>query len=144
MTNPTNPRALSTADMAARQPAVEPAPDPGRMAPADGGREQRAAPRDNQRSQTEERAMPLLDEGEAGSFRSQWALIQASFVDEPRSAVEQGDALVAELMQRLAEIFAAERRQLEEQWNSGGDVSTEDLRLALRRYRSFFDRLLSL
>jgi hypothetical protein len=91
-----------------------------------------------------EGAMALLDNTEAGGFRSRWALIQASFVDEPRSAVEQGDALVAELMQRLAEVFAAERANLEAQWSTGSDVSTEDLRLALRRYRSFFDRLLSL
>jgi hypothetical protein len=89
-------------------------------------------------------AMALFNTEEAGSFRSRWALIQASFVDEPRSAVEQGDALVAELMQRLAEVFSTERARLEGQWSTGSDVSTEDLRLALRRYRSFFDRLLSL
>lgn len=141
MTNQSSTRPLSTADMAARQPAVEPAPDPGRMADTDGDRQ----PLRSARGETsEERAMPLLEEGEAGSFRSQWALIQSSFVDEPRAAVEQGDALVAELMQRLAEVFASERSRLEEQWTTGSDVSTEDLRLALRRYRSFFDRLLSL
>jgi hypothetical protein len=64
-------------------------------------------------------------------------------VDEPRKAVEQADALVAGAMQRLAEVFAEERFRLEGQWGRGADVSTEDLRLALRRYRSFFGRLLS-
>jgi hypothetical protein len=63
-------------------------------------------------------------------------------VDEPRRTVEQADELVAEVMKRLAEGFAAERERLEQQWGRGEDVSTEDLRLALQRYRSFFQRLL--
>jgi hypothetical protein len=62
-------------------------------------------------------------------------------VDEPRHSVEQPDRLVADLTQRLAAGFAEEREQLENQWDSGDDVSTEDLRVALTRYRSFFDRL---
>ena len=64
-------------------------------------------------------------------------------MDEPRSAVEQADGLVAEMMKRLAQVFADERGKLEEQWSRGDDISTEDLRQALRRYRSFMDRLLS-
>ena len=64
-------------------------------------------------------------------------------MDEPRDAVEQADGLVAEMMKRLAQVFADERGKLEEQWSRGDDISTEDLRQALRRYRSFFDRLLS-
>jgi len=64
-------------------------------------------------------------------------------VDEPRKSVENADSLVAAAIKRLAEIFARERSSLEQQWAQGGDVSTEDLRLALQRYRSFFDRLLS-
>ena len=72
-----------------------------------------------------------------------WEEIQASFVDEPRDSVAQADALVADLMQRLATGFSAERERLEGQWDSGDDVSTEDLRVALTRYRSFFERLLS-
>jgi hypothetical protein len=71
-------------------------------------------------------------------------MIQAGFVDEPRSAVEQADSLVAGTMKRLAEMFAEERSRLESQWDRGDDVSTEDLRIALRRYRSFFGRLLSM
>lgn len=76
-------------------------------------------------------------------MRERWTEIQAAFVDEPRKAVEGADNLVAETMKRLAETFAEERSRLEGQWDRGDKVSTEDLRLALQRYRSFFDRLLS-
>ena len=88
-------------------------------------------------------ASPLFPAGEATSFRARWSEVQTGFVDEPRQAVEQADGLVAEMMQRLATVFADERGKLEEQWSRGDDISTEDLRVALRRYRSFFDRLLS-
>jgi hypothetical protein len=87
---------------------------------------------------------PLFAEQEGTGFKDRWTDIQASFVDEPRQAVEQADTLVAEVMQRLAQVFADERKNLEQQWDRGGDTNTEELRLALRRYRSFFDRLLSL
>jgi len=86
---------------------------------------------------------PLLPGDQGDRFTSRWRDIQTSFVDQPREAVAEADALVADLMQRLAAGFAQERQQLEEQWDSGDDVSTEDLRVALTRYRSFFDRLLS-
>jgi len=87
---------------------------------------------------------PLFPSNEAESFKGRWTSIQSSFVDEPRQAVEQADQLIAEVMKALAGSFAEERRNLEQQWDRGGDVSTEDLRLGLRRYRSFFDRLLSI
>lgn len=86
---------------------------------------------------------PLFPSREADTFRTRWLEVQTGFVDEPRYAVEQADGLVAEMMQRLARVFADERASLEEQWSRGDDISTEDLRQALRRYRSFFDRLLS-
>ena len=89
------------------------------------------------------RAAPLFSPEEAKDFRARWDAIQVSFVDEPRQVVEQADSLVAVTMKRLAEMFAAERARLEGQWDRGDNVSTEDLRLALRRYRSFFGRLLS-
>lgn len=92
---------------------------------------------------TDEQAAPLLSPEEAKDFRARWDAIQVGFVDEPRRAVEQADSLVAGAMKRLAEMFADERAKLEGQWDRGGNVSTEDLRLALRRYRSFFGRLLS-
>ena len=80
---------------------------------------------------------------DAERFRSRWQEVQAGFVDEPRTAVQDADSLVAELMERLARTFADERSKLESQWDSGDDASTEDLRVALQRYRSFFERLLS-
>jgi hypothetical protein len=86
---------------------------------------------------------PLLAPDDTEGFRSRWESIQTGFVDEPRQAVEQADSLVAELMQRLAESFTEERESLESQWSRGDDVSTEDLRVGLQRYRSFFERLLS-
>lgn len=89
-------------------------------------------------------AEPLFPSAETQQLRDRWHSIQAGFVDEPRKAVEDADSLVAATMKRLAEIFANERDHLESQWDRGDDVSTEDLRVALRRYRSFFDRLLSM
>jgi hypothetical protein len=91
----------------------------------------------------DDRSSPLFAGNESDDFRRRWTDIQAAFVDEPRKAVENADALVASAIKRLAEIFAHERSNLEGQWARGDDVSTEDLRVALRRYRSFFDRLLS-
>lgn len=86
---------------------------------------------------------PLLSPDQGESFTTRWREIQASFVDEPREAVAEADALVADLMQKLAASFSNERERLEAQWDRGDDVSTEDLRVALTRYRSFFDRLLA-
>jgi hypothetical protein len=86
---------------------------------------------------------PLLPADQSDRFTKRWQELQAGFVDQPRESVEQADALVADLMQRLAAGFANERQGLEAQWDRGDDVSTEDLRVALTRYRSFFDRLLS-
>jgi hypothetical protein len=91
----------------------------------------------------EQETGPLFAGNEANELRARWDAIQVGFVDEPRGAVEQADNLVGGTMKRLAEVFAAERSKLEGQWDQGENVSTEDLRLALRRYRSFFGRLLS-
>lgn len=95
-------------------------------------------------SEGDERTEPLFPAQETQELRDRWHSIQAGFVDEPRKAVEDADSLVAAAMKRLAEIFASERDRLESQWDRGDDVNTEDLRIALRRYRSFFDRLLSM
>src|SRR5919202_4430167 len=91
-----------------------------------------------------ERHEPLFDSSRAETLRGRWADIQAGFVDEPRRAVEQADSLVAEVMQQLAQAFSEARSGLESQWDRGDDINTEDLRQALRRYRSFFDRLLAM
>jgi hypothetical protein len=87
---------------------------------------------------------PLFPNNELDELRNRWSGVQTAFVDEPRRAVEQADSLVASAMKRLAEVFADERAKLEKQWDRGDDVSTEDLRIALQRYRSFFQRLLAI
>jgi hypothetical protein len=102
-------------------------------------------PRDTQLpspAPADERAVMFQPE-EASGFRTRWDAIQTGFVDEPRRAVEEADSLVAQVIKRLSEVFADERTALEGQWGKGEQISTEDLRLALRKYRSFFERLLS-
>jgi hypothetical protein len=89
-------------------------------------------------------ATSLIPNDELDGLRNRWTEVQTGFVDEPRKAVEQADGLVASAMKRLAEVFAEERSNLEKQWDRGDSVSTEDLRVALQRYRSFFHRLLSI
>ena len=83
----------------------------------------------------------LLNREESEHFRTRWNEIQGKFVDEPRAAVEQADALVSEVIEQITQMFANEHSSLEGQWNQGNDVSTEDLRKALQHYRSFFNRL---
>ncbi len=88
------------------------------------------------------RLEPLFDTGRQEELRARWRALQARFVDEPRETVGEADSLVAELLRDLAQSFDAARSGLEAQWSSGADVSTEELRLTLKRYRSFFERLL--
>jgi len=92
---------------------------------------------------TDERLEALLADDRVESYRGRWYDLQTRFVDEPRDTVSEADSLVAELLQELARSFNDARAGLEEQWSRGDDVSTEDLRLALQRYRSFFERLLA-
>ena len=86
---------------------------------------------------------PLLNHEESEHFRTLWNEIQGKFVDEPRSAVQQADALVSEVIEKITTMFSSERSSLEGQWKEGNDVSTEDLRKALQHYRSFFNRLVA-
>jgi hypothetical protein len=130
------PRERETGAADAARPDVE----AGRPAPEAAAPAVPAPDRDDTADATAD-APPLLTESEG--FQSRWEEIQVRFVDEPRGAVEDADALVATVMQRLAEGFAQERERLEAQWGRGEDISTEDLRVALQRYRSFFQRLLS-
>lgn len=95
-------------------------------------------------ARSETQTTPLFPDNELQDLRKNWDRIQTAFVDEPRKAVEQADSLVASTMKRLAEVFAQERGKLEGQWRRGDNVSTEDLRVALQRYRSFFHRLLTI
>ena len=91
----------------------------------------------------DEHAAPLLAGDAVQDFRGRWDHVQTAFVDDPRSAVKQADELVASAMKQLAEAFAQQRSGLESQWDHGDNVSTEELRLALRKYRAFFQRLLA-
>jgi hypothetical protein len=91
-----------------------------------------------------EKLEPLFASELARDYRSRWAAVQSGFVDDPKRAVQQGDELVAQMMKSLAESFASERTRLEAQLGQTDDASTENLRVSLRRYRSFFERLLSL
>ena len=123
---------ITTADLAqGKRPANTPEmrPQPATMS---GGRAEQA-----------DGSTQLFPSNELQDLRTRWKDIQTGFVDEPRKAVEQADGLVASAMKRLAEVFAQERSGLEQQWDRGDNVSTEDLRVALQRYRSVFDRLLS-
>jgi hypothetical protein len=152
---------LSTADLAAPQPTDTTRAD--RMAATDAERrdpvdeavrrpaDQQLPGEDVPRAQTPpdrgpgtaSATGPLLAAEDAERFRARWTDIQTSFVDAPRQAVEQADALVAELMQHLARTFADERGRLEGQWDRGDDIPTDNLRDAFQRYRSFFERLLA-
>lgn len=133
MREPRREGGLSTADLAGGR-SLKPEDRPVEAAATTPANGQNARPE----------ATPLFPSGEAEGFRSRWSETQTGFVDDPRHAVEQADGLVAEVMKRLAETFADERTKLEQQWDRGDQVDTESLRVALQRYRSFFDRLLSL
>ncbi|MFI1767345.1 hypothetical protein ACH41H_35565 [Streptomyces sp. NPDC020800] len=88
-------------------------------------------------------APQLLTEDEDQGFHDRWQQTQNKFVDDPREAVHDADTLVADVMQTLATTFAQHKKDLEDQWGQGEQVDTEELRRALRRYRSFFNRLLT-
>jgi hypothetical protein len=135
------PTRASTADLArAGERVSEPEEAQSRAQTVDDARE---SARDEPMIPVEESAPALFAPEKSAAFLRRWDTIQAGFVDEPRGSVEAADALVAETMKQLAETFATERATLEQQWGRGADVSTEDLRMTLRRYRSFFKRLLS-
>ena len=96
------------------------------------------------RNTAEEELVPLFEGEAAEKFRTRWLAIQSKFVDDPSASVKEADDLVADVIQKITSNFADRRGSLEKQWNSGGQTSTEDLRIALKQYRSFFERLLSL
>lgn len=85
----------------------------------------------------------LFSDAEVGDLRSRWDDVQAEFVDEPKRAVKEADHLVATVVEKLTSSFANERTQLEKRWDSGAEVTTEELRVALQRYRTFFGKLLN-
>ena len=144
-----NDRPLTTADLAARGRDAE------RIERQEADRTQPVGrpKRDETRNAAESRTAAAVAEADTHPFfpseighrfRELWREIQVGFVDDPRGSVHKADALVAQVMQSLAEVFANERSGLEGQWSRGSNVSTEELRVALQRYRAFFDRLLSM
>jgi hypothetical protein len=86
----------------------------------------------------------LLPQDFVQDLRSRWDHVQAAFVDEPRSAVQEADELVGLAIKRLSDSFGDARSRLEQQWDRGSEVSTEDLRQTLQKYRAFFHRILSI
>jgi hypothetical protein len=171
MSTPAPGRKLSTADLAtpAARPDTDELPDAQSTGPIVAGPEARRAAVDDagqpvppqdatptdvrpdmrtdvpptERTTDDEEVSALFADDQCHALWKRWDDIQAGFVDEPRRAVQDADSLVAETMQQLANTFARERGNLENQWGRGDNVSTEDLRIAFRRYRSFFKRLLS-
>ncbi len=127
---------LTTADLAASANRKQSASSSDRPIPDD---------TDAVQTRTEEAKLaPLFTDDAATAFRSQWDVVQRGFVDDPQQAVRAGDELVAQVIKSLAESFSAQRSSLESESNRKDQSSTENLRLALRRYRSFFERLLAI
>jgi hypothetical protein len=110
-------------------------------AASDGGLGGGAAPASSTAADDDDRA-PLVASDRAEAYATRWNEVKGMFVDEPRQAVQQADGLVGELLDELQQVFSEQRRGIEHGLDTD-DTSTEDLRTALRRYRSFFDRLLS-
>ena len=130
---------LTTSDLAA--------PAETRTAQPDVDRDVNESVTENRRAEVmndDEQLAPLFSADAAKEFRSRWDAVQSSFVDDPKQAVRQGDELVTQVMKSLTETFSNERSRLEGQRDQSDKASTENLRVALRRYRSFFERLLSL
>lgn len=138
MSNETSERTLSTADLlaATEEPAAR------RAAPAQRPAEETRG--DGRSNGEDEQLAPLFSPEASTAFRNQWDSVQIGFVDDPQQAVRRADELVAQVMKSLAETFSRGRAELEGQAQQSEEVSTENLRVALRQYRSFFQRLLSL
>jgi len=127
----------------ATDPGVPPATgEPGfaDAAPAPNRTDPAAAPTKTDPVSTEDSGEVLFGGPDVERFRGQWRDLQAGFVDNPTEAVRGADQLVDEVLRTLTEVFAAHKQELETQWQGG---ETEELRVALRRHRSFFDQLLN-
>jgi hypothetical protein len=140
---PNTPQPPDTADEVQRRTV---APTPQQPPAAHEGMKEidRPSTQEMARDAQEGRPEALFPPAEITRLRAQWTEIQATFVDEPRAAVKSADSLVGDVLKSLSETFSNERSRLEGQWDREGDITTEDFRVALRRYRTFFDRLLSL
>jgi hypothetical protein len=125
---------------------TEPTDSGGQTEPTDSGGQTEPTDSENGLSsaQTESPTdKPLFADGTLSGLRSRWDDVQAAFVDDPKECVQKADALVAQVVEQLTTGFSQARSRLETQWARGEDASTEDLRVALKRYREFFQRLLS-
>jgi len=111
-------------------------------------REQASEPQvvsmEEHRAKTAATEASLIPKRQMEDLRSRWTSIQANFVDDPRKAVEEANALVSSALKQIEESFRDQHGQIQKQWTKGADASTEDLRIALQQYRMCFDRLLSL
>jgi hypothetical protein len=138
-------RSLTTADLVGEEEDTHSR----KVEPPEGAAKEAERPRvdrgteNQQDGWTRDELERLLDDADSERYRARWHELQIAFVDDPRDAVAAADELVAELMRHLAKRFNQERVSLENQWSRGDDVSTEDLRVNLQRYHSFFERLLS-
>jgi hypothetical protein len=113
----------------------------GSQPPSDESTDDVARPAEDDVARPAESNAPLLERGD--EWMDRWNEIQIRFVDEPRESIANADALVDEVMKQLAAAFAEERARIEGEWSAGSEPSTEELRVALQRYRSFFNRLLA-
>jgi hypothetical protein len=114
--------------------------------PAEGGKmvEESATEHAARMNAREDELDSLFDKNATEKFHARWLVIQSKFVDDPKVSVKEADDLVEDVIQNITQSFADRRSSMEKGWNSGGQISTEDLRIALKQYRSFFERLLSL
>jgi hypothetical protein len=139
---------MGTADLvAATEPARQADQPMDRELRREGEPAMRSTQQDTQQPAMQSDAEPLaalFPPEMAQEFRSRWDEVQIGFVDDPKQAVRKADELVAQVMKSLAQKFADERSKFESQFDEQGSASTENLRVALRGYRSFFQRLLSL
>ena len=118
----------------------------GRHAASDGrhaASDERHAASDGRHAKPEADLAPLFTAENAADYRSRWDIVQRGFVDDPARAVRDGDALLSEVINALAQTFADERSALERELTRPSEASTEALRRALQRHRAFFERLLS-
>jgi hypothetical protein len=137
------PRTAST--QAGAEAATDPVPAAAKQAaPETGARRPNSASAPPAEAAAVQPTVALFPEGDLQTFRGRWDQVQASFVDDPRRAVQDADNLVASMVKRIAEQFAEQRAKLESQWSQGDDATTEELRRGLRQYRAFFERLLSM
>jgi|SRR5262245_12454929 len=149
MSGPNVPPRADTADEVQRRSETAPAP-PRPQAPSTQAMKDMETARMSTKNAVHQGEDPsahvdtLFPAGDIARLRNQWTEIQSGFVDEPRDAVKRADSLVGDVLKSLSDTFAKERARLESQWDHEGDVTTEDFRMALRRYRTFFDRLLSI